>query len=184
MISPFIEFITSPRVSLPLFTEWFLSSPYAAKPVPQVGAIEFLDKGIVGLTLFRVEPFQVQLFIVPPGVTLPPHTHPNVEVSEVYVTGEFFAQKNGTPVVYERHMVPDEDGNCQIAWKTIDLDAGEPHSAQIGNRGCAFLSIQKWINGVKPKSITLDWGGAPLGDKHDQALLSQDITHAEKSLIK
>ena len=32
--------------------------------------------------------------------------------------------------------------------------------------GSAFISIQKWLNNIKPTHVSKDWHGKPLGNKH------------------
>lgn len=145
-------------------------NPPSALPVPTgPGIIHQLDLGITGFTFFRDGDLQAQIFIVPPNTVLPEHTHPNVEVALVYVTGQFFACKDGIPVVTAEQMIHDSSGNCPLAWKRVDLEPGGRHSATVGPQGCVFMSFQRWVDG-NPNSIHSDWVGQPLGENHIKEL--------------
>jgi len=45
---------------------------------------------------------------------------------------------------------------------------GDWHGAIASKNGGAFISIQHWLNGVKPTHIGADWQGTTMGDKHTE----------------
>jgi hypothetical protein len=40
------------------------------------------------------------------------------------------------------------------------------HALFAGDKGGAFLSIEKWPEDVKPNSVTINWDGEPVDDQH------------------
>lgn len=138
---------------------WMTEKPFNP---PQVGATRFVGD-ISGVTLYRERQFQVQLFIGRPHATAPMHSHPNVDSIEIPFAGlalfqcarsEFFRGEWDTHILPNVHVAPHE-----------------MHDAQVCSQGGAFISIQKWLNGVPPSSVELDWDGAPI-DAHHAAAIS------------
>lgn len=111
--------------------------------------------GFACVTLFREGPFQVQLVIAQPFASAPPHTHPNIDTVEMLVQG------TGVVEVFGR---PKANGIFTgVAPKDV-------HTARAAENGASFISIQKWLNGVVPSSVHLDWRGAVIDDGHAQSL--------------
>lgn len=139
--------------SVTQFCKWWLR--YRPFVVPNQGAIRNVGD-YRGITVYRDGPFQVQLFISAPHGVATPHTHPNIDSVEVHVggDGEFVADSS------THHF-----GMLRIL-------PGENHGATTGPEGIAFFSVQKWLNGVKPSSVELDWGGEPLDQAH-----AKDLAH-------
>lgn len=127
---------------------WLRHKPFQ---VPMDEPIRFYSD-FAGVTLFRDGPFQVQLFITHPNRTSPWHAHPNIESVEYGICG-------GTQSFFRTER------NSQIAGLMM-VDAGEFHEAGAGDIGGSFISLQKWINGVQPSSVELDWVGAPIDANH------------------
>lgn len=129
---------------LAAFKEWWLSTraintPSDAKP-DHYGTL-------LGVVLYRQEPYQVQLFIMPPNSRIEPHIHPNVDSYEVFVNGdiEFLVGEDCTPV-YPKNL-----------GDSIRIVPTEWHGGNFGERGGCFISVQKWLNGVPPTSVGDDW---------------------------
>ena len=40
------------------------------------------------------------------------------------------------------------------------------HGATIGEGGAVFLSIQHWLNGIKPHCVAADYDGVAMGEHH------------------
>lgn len=129
------------------FVTWWLR--YRPFLVPNQGSVRQIGD-YRGITVYRDGPFQVQLFISAPHGIATEHTHPNVDSVEVHVAGDgqFTSDSNS------HHF-----GMLRIL-------PGENHGATTGPEGIAFFSIQKWLNGVPPSSVELDWGGEPLDAAH------------------
>ena len=113
---------------------------------------EFYNYGKVISTIdHRWKNFQVERFIIMPGVTTARHhTHPNVDSIELAIAGTLEFEVNG---ILSQEIL-------------TDMPLGARHAARVGNNmvhaalaknGGAFYSFQKWLNGVKPTSVGLDW---------------------------
>lgn len=128
------------------FHSWFMK-----QNIGSLVAGDAFDYGPVkSAIIHRAPPFQVEFLVVRPGKGAAPlHRHPDVDSIEVGVAGiglDF--NVNGT--LY--HMVP---GSMLYVGPT------DWHSvSEIPGNGAAFYSIQKWLNGVKPSSVGLNWEGA------------------------
>lgn len=109
-----------------------------------------IDGSLHGVVLFRKGPFQVQLFIVAPNSEIPDHVHPNVDSFEVYLSGEMAFRKNGV------YVTKWEDAE-KLPGFALRVKPDDPHGGTFGPKGGAFLSIQHWLNGVKPSSVGNDW---------------------------
>lgn len=106
-----------------------------------------------GMVLYRERQYQVQLFTTTEYGHVPHHTHPNVESLERLVCGKVDLNT--------------ERGNISMR-KLLRVGADEDHWGSIENG--AFFSFQKWLNGVEPSSVTMDWVGDPLDAKHLAAI--------------
>jgi quercetin dioxygenase-like cupin family protein len=138
----------SPDDSVRSFAVWWLRH----KPFrPPVDAVTHVG-GFSGVTLYRQGQFQVQFFIAKPNASAPKHSHPNIDSVEYGIAGAgqdtFKSERNV-------HI----GGLFMIA-------PCETHTAQAGPGGGAFLSFQKWLNGVEPSSVELDWSGEPIDEMH------------------
>jgi hypothetical protein len=127
--------------SLAIFKDWWMTN----RPinVPEDG-INFFDK-VSGLVLFRQDEFQVELFITQPMTTGLSHIHPNVDSFEVHLGGDISFKAYGQ--IFDQNKLGDFIRITPDCW----------HGGDFNERGGAFLSIQKWLNGVKPSTIVTDW---------------------------
>ena len=66
------------------FKNWYLKNNLIN--VPYNNPIMFID-GISGVTIYRKEQFQVQLFICEPNTLIKEHSHPNIDSYEVFLSG-------------------------------------------------------------------------------------------------
>lgn len=112
--------------------------------------------GVYGVTLHRHGPFQAQLFIVAPNRGSPRHAHPNIDSLELGIAGaDTFVS----------------DRNYRFK-NLICVAPNEFHTAAADEKGGAFISFQKWLNGVAPSSVELDWIGEPIDHGHASQLQS------------
>tara|TARA_R110000824_G_scaffold400766_2_gene609277 strand:+ start:11 stop:583 length:573 start_codon:yes stop_codon:yes gene_type:complete len=165
---------------LSTFLEWFIIDEKRPKAwsVPVDNPIMIID-GIHGITLYRVEQFQVQLFLLAPNVVIPQHKHPNVDSYEVGMWGVLLTHK-GKPVLadkIENAMTPKEKGGkysgCQNL--TLRVRPDDVHGGYSGPKGGSFMSVQYWCDGIKPSSVETNWIGETLGDKHSKKLFNSDV---------
>jgi hypothetical protein len=147
------------------FLEWYLDAGNRIY-VPHKNSIHFVE-GVTGLTIYRHDQFQVQLFTATPNTIIPSHTHPNVDSYEVALSGmEFFLNDK---VVLPRWYANVQAPNCNLSkshYQVVRVLPDCPHSAIAGKKGGSFMSVQQWINDVKPTSVGNDWDGVTMGDSH------------------
>ena len=125
--------------------------------------------GNVGVTLYRDEIFQVQLWTFPPRAVVTDHAHPNVDTWLVKVTGRFSMKLNGVGL--------EPRDAIRTAWRGMKtwmtrVAPGDIHGVKVGPSGGSFLSITERLDGAMPESVHLSWKGAPLDDEH-AAILKQ-----------
>ncbi len=153
------------------FMRWWMNS--RPLQVPGLNALSFYDKA-TGIVIYRQAPFQVQLFIAQPEKRLIEHTHPNVDSYEVWIHGMEFTH-NG---VMQISLADGEKLNPQgipLAYGTpIRVRPSDVHGGIGGANGGAFLSIQKWLNGVQPTCVAADWGGEPMDASHSDKIMTGD----------
>lgn len=127
---------------LKAFLHWWMAVRVINTP-PESQLI--FQKETRGVTLFRQDPFQVELFIVEPNSEIVPHIHPNVDSYEVYVSGDIIFTRDGE--AFKQTVYGDAIRVKPHSW----------HGGKFGERGGSFLSVQKWLNGVKPTFVGDDW---------------------------
>tara|TARA_R100000541_G_scaffold930_2_gene4771 strand:+ start:1171 stop:1686 length:516 start_codon:yes stop_codon:yes gene_type:complete len=139
--------------------------------IPHDKPLMFID-GIMGITLYRKGQYQVQLFICEPNNIITEHSHPNIDSYEMYLWGMEFSHL-GKPIINkEMSLMERRNKPGEPRWKgfTLRILPGERHDAKSSIHGGAFLSIQKWLNNIKPSHVSEDWDGNILGDKHKDQL--------------
>lgn len=149
------------------FLGWFLKNMPVIGAVPFAGAVSKVED-VTAILLYRKDQFQVQMFAVPEGTIIPEHTHPNVDSYEVYVGGNIRFSHRGKYVYGEEQLRP-LDGPMGCAFKrgtTIRVRPNDLHGGVFGEGGGVFLSVQHWLNGVKPHCVSADYDGVTMGEHH------------------
>ncbi len=149
------------------FCAWFLKNMPVIGAVPFAGAVSRVEN-VTSILLYRRDQFQVQMFAVPEGTIIPEHTHPNVDSIEVYVGGNIMFSHRGK-YIFQRDEVRELDGPYKNASKrgaTIRVRPNDLHGGVFGEGGGVFLSVQKWLNGVKPHCVSADYDGVTMGEHH------------------
>ena len=147
------------------------------KKMPVIGAVPFHGavsriQDVTAILLYRRDQFQVQMFAVPGGTIIPEHMHPNVDSIEVYVGGDIRFSHSGKYVYPVDQLVP-RNGPLGLAFKrgtTIRVRPHDLHGAVFGEGGGVFLSVQHWLNGVKPHCVGADYSGVTMGEHHLQGV--------------
>ena len=102
---------------------------------------------------------------------IPSHTHPNVDSYEVALSGmEFFLDDK---VVLPRWYANLPSNHCNLStshYEFVRVLPESPHSAIAGDKGGSFMSVQHWLNGVKPTSVGNDWDGITMGERHTEQI--------------
>lgn len=154
--------------------------------MPVLGAVPFAGavskvQDVTSILLFRKDQFQVQMFAVPEGTIIPEHTHPNVDSIEVYVGGNIMFSHSGK-YVFPKDGIFALDGPLRCANKrgaTIRVRPNDVHGGVFGEGGGVFLSVQHWLNGVKPHCVSADYDGITMGEDH-----LAKVVHGEASAKK
>lgn len=142
------------------FAEWFMSQPFSLLRPPSPGVHYYGD--LSGMILYRDDEFQAELFIVKPDPVerCGEHGHPDVDSMEVAISGELYFTINGKPVMSHRKaFAVADDGALANYGHIVRVQPGLSHTAFVGKEGGCFLSLQRWLNGVVPSSIGLNWNG-------------------------
>jgi hypothetical protein len=126
--------------------------------LPPVDSPVLIDGSISGVVLYRDAPFQVQLFIIAPGVEIPDHVHPNVDSYEIYFSGQIEFRRHGRRVT-GRRMWPLKlaSGHQALFGHRIRVDSVDSHGGTIGPAGGSFLSLQCWRADLAPTNVGDDW---------------------------
>jgi hypothetical protein len=147
------------------FKDWWTKTrPFV---VPYNHCVVF-DNNIRGAVLYRAECWQVQLFILDPNTVIPEHQHPNVDSFELYLGGDIEFTIDGkcfTP----RDAGPSAKGTSEFFAQFIRVTPTTWHGASSGPQGGSFISIQQWLNEVKPTNVGDDWMFQPNQDKRNYA---------------
>lgn len=153
--------------NLPEFANWLMEQPLSSLRPPKNAVYSYVTAGgaVHSLVLYRSAPYQAELFFgLPAGSEgfFPEHSHPNVDSIEVMMSGQIGFTLRGRPV-----NTPDEvagiapDGSAMLLGARVRVREGVSHGAKVGPGGGAFLSLQRWRDGVEPTSVGLDWDGPP-----------------------
>lgn len=155
-----------PLDPLDQFLAWFLNHGTVLGRVPLFSAVSKIE-GVTRVVWYRDPPFQVELFIAPPGCIIPEHTHPNVDSYEIYIGGQIRFSHSGKFIVPEEDIeTPTESGASRRRGYITRVRPDDPHGGTFGPGGGVFFSVQHWLNGVDPHSVANDYSGAVMGPDH------------------
>ena len=149
------------------FCSSFLKKAPVLGAVPFAGAVSKIED-VTAILLYRQGQFQVQMFAVPEGTIIPEHAHPNVDSFEVYVGGNIQLSLDGRHV-YSPAILFENKGPLKLASRRgerVRVRPNQIHGATIGAGGAVFLSIQHWLNGIKPHCVAADYDGVAMGEHH------------------
>ena len=117
---------------------------------------------VTTMVLHRSHNFQAELVILHPSdkVWNGEHRHPNVDSIEVDLYDCCGLTRNGKVVETPDFVLC---GKPCVWLKPTDF-----HGITQKLSGDSLLSVQMWLNGVRPTSVGFDWEGAPVSDGHKQ----------------
>lgn len=143
--------------NLAAFARWFMAQPPTAWRVPQYATYEFDAQGsqVSSVILYRDGRYQAELFMSTQSGVFPEHAHPNVSSIEVMIAGRIEFKVRG------RSMFPPAvfSNNLPTQGMMVGVGAGVPHGAIVHEGGGAFISLQRWRDGVPITSVGVDWDG-------------------------
>ena len=161
------------------FKDKYLSSLDLTIAIPFDNPIQF-DDGISSISIYRDKEFQVEFIICQPNLTIPEHFHPNVDSYEVFLYGMSFTH-SGEIIVSEKMALAEDHKGMPFHYKeTIRVKPTDWHGGKSSKKGGAFLSIQRWLNNVKPTHVGADWVGESMGKKHNKAIKEQEWLMKER----
>ena len=156
------------------FLKWYLDTGLQIY-TPIDNSIHFVEN-LTSTCIYREGQKQVEFVTVNQILTFRHIPTPNVDSYEVALKGMEFHSNGGTtlPMWYADTPAP----NCNLAmahYQFVRVLPNDEHSAKAGPNGGCFLSVQQWLNGVKPSAVGMDWkGGSSMGDNHDNQITSTD----------
>lgn len=112
---------------------------------------------VYGFCLFNNGEYQLEMWGAPGETTIYTHKHPDVDSYEVFMGGELKFHMNGKELEAEDYLhIPDVwyNGTHPMRTATNHFKPDTLHGGTAGKRGAIFLSVQRWLNGVKPVKIT------------------------------
>ena len=149
------------------FANWYLTSKEINRIyTPFKNPLLFIE-GVSGVVLYRVKPFQVELFICQPNLVIPEHTHPDVDSYELFLYGMKFTH-GGETVITDEQAQEEIEGMPSYAYETIRVRPNDPHGGTASKNGGSFISIQHWLNDVEPTHVSSNWDGNSMGTKHSE----------------
>jgi len=159
------EFLSS-KDPLKKFAHWYIKSLVKQKHLPVNTLYDNVNivSNCYGVTLFRQNPFQVQLWLCKANEKSPEHTHPDVDSYEVYFGGDIIFTKNGKKVKEKPEQLENLKSSAWGWFMRINSD--DKHEAIINKMNSSFLSIQYWKNSIPITSIERNWLGNKFGENH------------------
>lgn len=152
---------------LELFKDKYLREAQVIGYSPLNNAVKDIF-GIYGYTQFVKDPYQVQVFVVPPYKIIPEHTHPNVDSYEVYLGGQILFSRGGKWITTNEDLKKeDPEGRSIKRGNFLRIKPNDLHGGCFGKSGGVFMSIQKWLNGVQPSCVSFDYDGIALDSEHE-----------------
>lgn len=139
------------------FAKWYKDNGYPIKP--PAGEKVYVTDISYSYVLFREGQFQVELYLVKPDTFSPEHSHPGVE-NVVLIWGGDIGDSAST-------ITTPPFG---VQGPTIRNNTHELHA---GANGCAVLSIEKWDEGLKPTSVSINWVGDTCGKTHSNLIANE-----------
>lgn len=132
---------------------------------------QHLIDGASGITLMRSGQYQVQLFLISPNKEIPEHEHPNVDSFEILLRGMKFTLNGRLALSMKRAQMTNDNGSPKYQGQMLRVYNGSPHGGLASSDGGAFISIQKWLNGISPTTVSDDWHGDIMGHIHEKRLM-------------
>lgn len=168
-----IVMILNEDTNVEQFALQFLKGRIIWRDIPKLGITNYGN--MISMLLFRQGQFQVELLIAPDNQSsFTEHRHPDVDTVEFGLCGDnelFINGREGHTREQIKLWLADNYKAMPIRIKPTDWHSG------IGHTPYAFLSIQKWLNGVSPTSVGLNWEG--MYSSEEQAI--KNILHIAKS---
>jgi hypothetical protein len=147
--------------SIESFTNWYLEQRMPLM-IPWDAEVIRTDDA-TAICIFRKPPYQVELYLIHPGLSVAKHAHPGMEVITMTLGGGKIDTKSVT--------------NTSTCWGDIseNLKNGEFHGGQPilkKTLGFGLMSFEKWPANVPMTSAAIHWVGETAGVVHDKLISS------------
>ena len=148
------------------FAQWYVDNNFPLRP-PFEDPVYVTDVSY-SYVLFREGQYQAELYLIKPNATSGEHSHPGAENIIMALGGDLWPSRNGVETdMTEAHSRPSPIGTSLLfGAMDIKFDDTETHKLTTKAKGGALISFEKWPEGVKPTSLTVNWEGEALGDYH------------------
>lgn len=152
------------------FAEWYKKEGFPIRP-PFEDPIYVTDISY-SYVLYREGQYQAELYLVRPNTSSPDHSHPGVENIIMVWGGDVSFKQNQTyHDLTKYYEEPSENGTNKLFGMCSDkLTDSQTHALFAGNKGGAFLSLEKWPEHIRPNSVTINWAGEPVDENHGKMI--------------
>ena len=145
------------------FTNWYLGQRMPLM-IPWDAEVIRTDDA-TAICIFRKPPYQVELYLIHPGLSVSRHAHPGMDV----ITMSLGGGKNDTKSII----------GTSTNWGNIseNLKAGELHGGQsmpLTSLGFGLISFEKWPANIPMTSAAIHWQGKTAGPIHDNLIKSRN----------
>ena len=134
------------------FVEWYMQSKMPLM-IPWDAEVIRTDDA-TAICIFKKPPYMIELYLIHPGMSIPYHAHPDMEVITMSLGGGSMAPKN--------------EVNTSVVWgETANkLNSNEYHGGEtfirVGN-GYSLLAFEKWLDPEYMISAAIQWKGQSAG---------------------
>lgn len=155
------------------FAEWYKSNGFPIRP-PFEDPVYVTDISY-SYVLFREGQYQAELYLVRPNTSSPDHSHPGIENIIMVWGGNVHTRQNGEVFDYSEHYKEARaDGtNKLFGMSSSKLTEDQTHALIAGDKGGAFLSLEKWPVGKKMTSVTIEWNGEAVDPSHAELIKNE-----------
>jgi hypothetical protein len=108
----------------------------------------------IGLSFLPLGRYKLECWYCPRGYRIREHTHPNEDIKLCFLFGHnirFHRRKN-------RHFIGESFcAQFKHIGKVFTINAGDAHWFEVSDWPLVFMNIERWKNGVKPTSASVDF---------------------------
>jgi len=149
------------------FTNWYRENGWPLKP-PASDSVYITDHSL-SCIVFREGRYQVELYMLAPNWSTPNHGHPGIEYKIILLNGTIGGTKN---LEYVNDSAPwaeqaKPDGTNVLFGLTLDFTSDDYHQVNVGPKGGLIAITQRWDEGLKMSSQSVQYVGDPIGPQHE-----------------
>jgi len=155
------------------FANWYKDNGFPIRP-PFEDPVYITDISY-SYVLYREGQYQAELYLVRPNTSSPDHSHPGIENIVMVWGGDVSTSQNGKFTdLSEYYKEPSSNGtNKLFGMQSEKLTDNGFHALFAGNKGGAFLSLEKWPKDKKMTSVTIEWDGDAVDSSHAELIKNE-----------